>query len=892
VVGEAGLGKSRLLTEVRRQIGTIRVHWLEGRGLSFGQTLSYWPFLEILRGASGITEDDAGAESWSKLSALVTGLFPEGAEEILPYLASMLGLPVPAELLSRVKHLDARAMGRQVLLTSRRFFERLARHRPLVLVFEDLHWVDQSSMELIEHLFPLVENVPLVLCGVTRPDPGKPAARLREVAKLNFAAYYTEVVLVPLSVKESGALFESLLETRGDSPRLRELILAKAEGNPFFMEEVIRSLIAMQVLVRDQPEGAWRPAIPIEQIRLPETIQGVIMARVDRLDENVKHVLKIAAVIGRSFLYRVLHAIAKTDSQPDQHLVELEGVELIRERRRLPELEYIFKHALVQEATYSSILVERRRHLHLRAAECIEELFVARLEEFYGVLAYHYAAAEVWEKAQEYLFMAGDQAGRVAADAEALAHYRRAMEAYGRAFGDRWEPLQRASLERKIGEALFRRGDHYQALEYLQRALIYLDVPYPVSGLGVRTALLREVARQIAHRFVPWLSLPRGVRHDSTAQELGRVYVDLAWIHYFADQERLVYDCVAALNRAESDGFAAGVVTGCSGVGLILDLLGFFGVARRYHDRAVAMTQYVDDAVAIGLANHLLGYHKFLAGEWNQAFEHLHRATEVYRKAGALREWGGAAAMIGRLHAYRGDFDLALEQCLELSRVGQDAGDPQLQAWALTTQSVVERGVGSLEQAAANGRVAMELCRSIPNYEDLVYAGGNLGWCRLSSSDPDGAIALFGEATNLANARGLKGHARTLALDGLAKAYLVKAEKADGRARTAILKKAKRACRAALREGRHFRGSLPGAMRSQGTYEWLRGKHAGAQRWWEQSLSAAQKLRARYDLGMTLLEMGRCMSDSALLERAETIFSEIGAELDRATARAFRKPSG
>jgi class 3 adenylate cyclase/tetratricopeptide (TPR) repeat protein len=888
LIGEAGLGKSRLITEVRRRMGESRVRWLEGRGLSFGQMLSYWPFLEILRAAGGMAEDGTPAESWSKLSALVTGLFPEGAEEILPYLASMLGLPVPSELQSRVKHLDARAMGRQVLLTSRRVFERLARQCPLVLVFEDLHWVDQSSTELIEHLFPLVEHVPLVLCGVSRPDPASPAARLREVASRNFGARYTETVLAPLSTEESGALFEGLLETGDVSPRLRDLVLAQAEGNPFFMEEVIRSLIAMQVLTRDRTDRAWRIAIPVDQIRIPETIQGVIMARVDRLDEGVKQVLKIAAVIGRSFLYRVLDAIVSTDRQLDRQLIELEGVELIRERRRLPDLEYIFKHALVQEATYSSILVERRRDLHLHVAECIEELFGARLEEFYGVLAYHYAAAEVWEKAQRYLFMAGDQAGRVAADAEALAHYRRAMEAYGRAFGDRWEPLQRAALERKIGEALFRRGDHHQGLEYLQRALGYLDIPYPASRSRVRLALLREAVRQIGHRWLPQLFLSRRVqREHPTAEERRRIYIDLAWIHYFTDHERLVYDCIASLNRAEEDGFEPGMVS--SGVGLVLDLVGLFGVAQGYHDRAVAIAEHVEDATAIGLAYHLLGYHEFLTGEWSPALRNLQHATEIYRKAGALREWGGAAAVIARLHAYQGKFRVALERCLELTQVGEEAGDPQLQVWGLTTQSAVWRCVGNLEGAMANDHAAMELCRSIPDYEDLAYAGGNLGWCRLRKGDFDGAIAMLEEASTLADERGLKGHETTFAVGGLAEAYVAKAAGAHGHAQAAALKKAKRACRAALRQGRLFHGGAPSAMRCQGTYEWVRGKPAAARRWWERSLSIAHRLGAQYDVGMTSLEMGRRTADPALLKRAEAVFLEIGAELDLATTRRLQE---
>ncbi len=378
IIGEAGLGKSRLVTEVRRLAGDTKVRWLEGRGLSFGQTLSYWPFLEILRSAGGITEEDGPAESWTKLDALVTGLFPDATDEILPYLASMLGLPVPGDLEARVKHLDAQAIGRQILLTSRRFFERLARQRPLVLVFEDLHWVDQSSMELIEHLFPLVERVPLLLCGVSRPGAGSPAARLREIARQRYGTRYSEAVLLitPLSAENSSTLLEGLLGTPDVSPRLRELVLTKTEGNPLFMEEVVRSLVAVGVLAQDEMSGTWRALAAVEEVRIPDTIQGVIMARVDRLDEDVKQVLKLAAVIGRSFFHRVLHALAETDRELDKRLADLQDVELIRERRRLPELEYIFKHALVQEATYASILAERRR-----VAECVEELFGNRLEK-------------------------------------------------------------------------------------------------------------------------------------------------------------------------------------------------------------------------------------------------------------------------------------------------------------------------------------------------------------------------------------------------------------------------------------------------------------------------------------------------------------------------------
>ena len=213
--------------------------------------------------------------------------------------------------------------------------------------------------------------------------------------------------------------------------------------------------------------------------------------------------MRLASVIGRNFLYRVLQAIAEAGQRLDDDLAELQASELIHEKQHLPELEYMFKHALAQEATYESILLARRRELHVRVAQAIEALFAGRLEAFYGLLAYHYAQAEAWDKAQAYLLKAADQAGQMAADAEALNLYEQAIAAYGRAFGDQWDPAQRASLERKMGEAFRRRGDYQQAVEHFRHALGYLGYRLPMSRTEVRVALVRELIVQVGHRIWP-----------------------------------------------------------------------------------------------------------------------------------------------------------------------------------------------------------------------------------------------------------------------------------------------------------------------------------------------------------------------------------------------------
>ncbi len=896
VIGEAGVGKSRLIAEILRsaQNDDRELLWLEGRTLSFGQTISYWPFQEILRKYAGITEDDSESAAWRRLEGRITELFAEDTTEILPYLATLLTLEVESKYTERVKYLDSEAMGRQIFLASRRFFERLAQAQPVVLVFEDLHWVDESSASLLGHLLPLVERVPLLICGVSRPDRQTPAAQLQETASQDFPGRYTEIRLTPLSQTDSVQLVRNLLAIENLPSRVREMIVRKAEGNPFFLEEIIRTLIDAGVVIQDQATGRWQATAQIEAITIPDTVQGVIMARVDRLDEDVKQVLRTAAVVGRSFLYRVLRAVAEADRQLDLHLAELQAIELIREKQRTPELEYIFKHALAQEATYESILFQKRRELHAQAGQAIERLFADRLEEFYGLLAYHYARAEAWEKAQEYLLKAGDQAGRVAADAEALAHYRQALAAYARTFGEKWDPVQRAALERKMGEALFRRGEHQQAREHLQQGLVYLGKPLPTSRWRVRLAILREIIRQMGHRLLPGLFLKSsGESLRMSDQEVLRLYEAIGWIDVFIDLERFLLISLKGLNYSEDIGFLYGVTAGSTGLGLIIDFIPFFRLAEGYHRRAVALAERTHHSGALGIAYHGLAFHEYLQGRWKTSVEFDQCSADAFNKAGDLRGWGVAVSVAAINLVYQGDLTESLTYSHDLVRLGRDGADLVVWCWGLTRQGTAQSAKGQLDEAIVILKNAIELAEAIPDIHMQIRAGGELGRCYLRQGDSEQALAMLENIRHLSDQyRVRRQDLITPLFNGLAGAYLLTAEQRDSSERTDWLKKAERTCWDALKQGKAFRPGLPEAMRLKGTSEWLRGKPAAA-KWWQRSLALAKEMGQRYDLGMTHLEMGQRLGERAHLERAEAIFAEIGAEWDLARAReALERETG
>ncbi len=892
IFGEAGVGKSRLIAEIKQDAPAERLHWLEGHTLSYGQTIPYWPFQEILRCYADITNNDSEDQAWRKLESKIADLFPENAvgtaptvAEILPYLASLLAITVKGDFIERVKYLDGEALGKQIYLASRRFFERLARTRPVALVFEDLHWMDEASVGLLEHLLPLVESVPLMILGLSRPYRNTPAARLGEAIAKNHAADYIEIHLAPLSQDDSAQLVRNLLEIEDLPAPVRAMILSKAEGNPFFLEEILRALIDLGAIQRDPTSRRWRATAQIESLAIPDTVQGVILARLDRLEAGVKQVLRLASVIGRSFLYRVLRTIAEAGERLEARLSELQAIELIQEKQRLPELEYLFKHALAQEATYESILLQTRRELHGRVGQAMETLFADRLEEFYGLLAYHYARAEAWEKAQVYLLKAADQAGRMAADGEALAHYQQAKAAYGRAFGEQWDPVERAALERKMGEAFYRRGEHREAFDYLRRALAYLKRPFPTSRWAVRRMLLREIAQQFGRSLLPGLYHPREA--GPAEEEVLRIYQSMQFVMGSGDQEAFLLLSFRMLNFCQQNSLPVGIARASTGFGMAFSFLNLSGLAEHYNQQALRLAEQLQRPDALGFAHTGLMLQEGLRGKWEAAFEHGRRAVEALWKTGNLLEWSISIVYAGNLSIWRGDFARALAYGQQLAQSGLDAGDRASRDAGLTVLGLAEQRIGRLEEAILHLKQAIDLAEAIPIFFARVDAGNALGQCYLRQGQWQNALN-----TMEANQRFIVEHnmrrnpfRNSILSNNLAAAYLQAVEQSNLVDKDAWLKKAGGTCRAALKWGKTFRQGKSEAMRLQGRYEWLKGNTAQAQRWWQKSLAEAETLGMPYELGLTHWEIGRRLGERAHLEKAEAIFAKIGAELDLAQAR-------
>jgi ABC-type oligopeptide transport system substrate-binding subunit/class 3 adenylate cyclase len=454
LAGEAGIGKSRLVAEVRNLPHVIAspysgeaipneegtdcfgekmprndrpTQWVEGRCLSYGHSVAYLLWLDVLRGLLGVTLEHAPHAVRERLREQVQAACPDRLDDVYPYLARLMSLPLAEDLAAKMDDMDGQDLKAHTFQALQTLIECATSQQPLVLVCEDLHWADPTSMELLQQVLPLIERTPLLLLCVFRPLKDHACWRFREVAAQTYAQRHTDLLLQPLSSAESQTLVANLLRVEDLPQVLRERILSRAEGNPFYVEEVVRSLIDRGAIVQDQQTGRWTATREVADIPIPDTLQGVLMARIDRLQEDTKRVLQMASVIGRIFLYRVLAAIAEEERRLDEHLWTLQYQEMIRERARIPELEYIFKHDLTREAAYNGLLRKQRRAFHRQVAEAMERLFPERAEEQLGLLAHHWERSGDAQEATEYLLRAGDQARNAYAHQEAIDYYERAL---------------------------------------------------------------------------------------------------------------------------------------------------------------------------------------------------------------------------------------------------------------------------------------------------------------------------------------------------------------------------------------------------------------------------------------------------------------------------------
>lgn len=621
LLGEAGIGKTRLKVELRETLPE-GVRWLEGRCQAYTQSTSYAPIVQLLRTALGLGPSEAQAVARTRLRAGLRLLVGDRYDEVQPTIAHLLGIELEPRPHAE-RQTDPQTLKSQLILALRALLEGLTARGPAILAIEDIHWADAATIELLILLTELTDHLPLMILVTSRPDPEGTAWDLRFHAQRNFPHRLTEISLATLRPEDTAQLVRNLLHVAELPEDLKGRIMERAEGNPFFLEEILRSLIDEGILRRDGDR--WVAGQRLERLAIPDTLRGVIAARIDRLPQDAKATLQHAAVVGRFFTRRLLAALAEPGQDVDRAMTHLLRAELIREFARLPEPEYIFKHALTHEAAYASILAERRRLLHERVAAHLEESVGERSGEHAAVLADHWFRADRVEEALGWTLRAAERARGLYARPEAIAHYWQALDLLARL------PTtpERQQMHAETVLALVRTPGYFRDATSREAALRHIDE-------SIREAELLGA-----------LSVQSGLEAQKGLQFQNEDVMLRALAHAEASGNPLTL-ATAAMLYGEYLGQHGHYEKGLVHIEQAIDL---FGAQEAPHDHAMSMAMS-------GRC------HCSRAGRLTDAFTYAGRAREIAATMGdaRLRAWGGMEA---EPCMYKGLWD-------QLVRVGEE----------------------------------------------------------------------------------------------------------------------------------------------------------------------------------------------------------------------------
>jgi class 3 adenylate cyclase len=414
ICGDAGTGKSRLIEEFKAALDLEEIQWVEGHAYAYSQNIPYFPLIDLLNRAFQIEEGDPPKKVRERLESGIEHLVGK-KEDVVPYVGSLYALNYP-----EVEDVSPEFWKSRLQDAIQNILSAFAQKAPTIFCLEDLHWADPSFVELLRNALLQVRHAAIVLC-VFRPTFNLfTSHQLSSISKI-----YKEIRLQDLSPSEAQDMLESLLETETTPSDLKRFVQEKAEGNPFYLEELVNALIESETLIRDN--GSWKITRSITESEISSTVHGVISGRLDRLEKETKRILQEASVIGRAFLYDILKKTTELKDDIDRCLRGLEQLDLIRTRSLQPDLEYVFKHALTQEVVYNGLLKKERQGIHERIGLVMEQLFQDRLPEFYETLAFHFKQGQSVSKAVEYLMKSGEKSLKRYALEEAHQYYKEAF---------------------------------------------------------------------------------------------------------------------------------------------------------------------------------------------------------------------------------------------------------------------------------------------------------------------------------------------------------------------------------------------------------------------------------------------------------------------------------
>ena len=774
LVGEAGMGKSRLVREFIERHRPPNWKVLEASSASYGKATAFFPVIELLRDYFAIALGEEGGSTHAKIVEAMLGLDPTLRDAIPPILTLLDALPQAeqgagggflddrpevAGAIARFEGLEPQEKRAQTFDALRRLLLCDSRRQPLLAVFEDLHWIDSETQAFLDLLVESLPSSRIHLLVNYRPGYTHTWAN---------KDYYTRVQVDPLPADGANDLIESLVGNHADMAPLQKLLIKRTEGNPFFIEEIVRSLTETGVLVGSK--GAYRPGMAIDSIRIPATVRAVLADRVDRLPSLQKQLLQMAAVIGVIVPLGLIRAVSGApDDQLSECLAALQTSEFLYESNLFPELEYTFQHALTKEVVYDALLHERRTAIHASVAQALEEPAGDHPSEHCEALAHHAFQGELWEKTVRYSHQAGAKSMSRSAFLEAVSHYQRGLVATTHLADSPGKLAQQIDLHLEARNVLFLLGDSAQVAEHLRaaeelaeklgdeqrtaRVLNFLNSYYGLAGdperaieIGQRALRLNAVQADLASSTV-------------THYYLGAAYNKAGQYAFAVEALQRGVQNLGAHHRYERFGTAAVLSVICrSHLVQCLAAMGRFTEGKAFAAEGIQIGEEADHATSIIHMTCSAGMLDLLQGDLDQAIAHLERSLGLCRTASIPVYVPFTVSRLGCAYAHAGRFSQALpylEQGVEESlRSGRAA------FLALSMASLAEGYLfaGRMDEAVGAAEKALALGRQHKERGHEAWAVKLLGDTSMQQNrrDPDQAEARYRQALDLGQELGMR----------------------------------------------------------------------------------------------------------------------------------------
>ncbi|MGD8229232.1 MAG: AAA family ATPase, partial [Desulfobacteraceae bacterium] len=648
IVSEAGVGKSRLLYEFRKAVANEDATFLEGKCLSYSRGVTYHPVIDILKSNFDIQEGDGDFEIREKVKR---GLKVLALDEALtlPYLLELLSLKESG--IDKIP-LSPEAMKDRTMEAIKRIAIKGSEIRPLILAYEDLHWVDKSSEDVLKYVLESIPGARVLLLFTYRPE---------FVHTWGGKSYHSQVNLNRLSNRETLAMASHLLGTEDIDRDLEELILEKTEGIPFFIEEFIRSLTDRKIIERK--DDKYHLAKDIPEVTIPSTIQDVIMARVDSLPDPAKRVLQAGSVIEREFSYNLIKQVMRLPEQELlSHLSGLKDSELLYERGIYPESSYVFKHALTHELVRDSILTRRKKAFHEEIGNAIEELYPDNIPEYYGVLADHFIEGGNFEKGAEYSRLASSKARKAASFNEAIACGKNRIACLERL--PRTEDVQRRTIDARATLGLY-----YHQMTFLVEAKKTIE---PIIELALKLDYKKRLSQVYAivgtHSFAVEEDHPKALHHLKTALKLAEELNDFAslwmvnhWIgHAYLENcefERALYHIEKSLEIVQMANIPWSIAITKSCIALnIYDNQGKIDLAYQTGQEALEIAEENDDTFSKADVYPQRGVTCYFKGFLDEAEKYLLRGSAHCKRINYVMMGALADVYLGELYFDRREY--------------------------------------------------------------------------------------------------------------------------------------------------------------------------------------------------------------------------------------------